>query len=158
MSTRATISIKVTSKGNPAVRSLYQHWDGYPTGLGVTLRDHYKTPGKVRELMKMGSASSVKSTVALSEFYHRDRGESKKSTRALTAANMQEAAGFFAWCEWHYLFDPKTGTWECAPSKGYEENTLEAPFRPLEEVIAKEAARLAAYYAKRKAEAELAKA
>lgn len=56
MGTRSLIAIQNT---DGSVESIYCHWDGYPSGNGQILRDHYKTETKVRKLLALGSLSSL---------------------------------------------------------------------------------------------------
>ena len=87
MATRARIGIK--QKSGRIIAS-YQHWDGYPGGLGYTLCEHWEDSKKVTEAIKLGDASSWKYMVGqqidfddrsnpLHEvqncYYGRDRGE-----------------------------------------------------------------------------------
>lgn len=41
------------------VVSIYHHYVGYPTGVGITLMNHYNDYEKVRNLMLFGDASSI---------------------------------------------------------------------------------------------------
>jgi len=68
MSTRSRIGI-VNKDGT--VRSIYCHFDGYPEGVGETLRKHYNTPEKINELLDLGDIST------LGEFYEKDLAEEK---------------------------------------------------------------------------------
>lgn len=56
MSTRSNIGI-LNSDGT--VDAVFCHWDGYPNGVGVTLRDYYTTEEKVRKLISMGAIDSL---------------------------------------------------------------------------------------------------
>lgn len=56
MSTRSRIGM-VNDDGT--VTSIYCHWDGYPSGNGSILNDHYKDPEKVKSLVKLGDISSL---------------------------------------------------------------------------------------------------
>jgi hypothetical protein len=86
MATRSTISIKENGK----IRSIYCHWDGYPSNNGAILLEHYATGDKVNELINLGSLSSLRPNInpnpnEVHDFensqddvviaYHRDRGE-----------------------------------------------------------------------------------
>lgn len=87
MSTNATVSI-VNEDGS--VYTIYNHWDGYPSSLGITLRNYYKSENRVRDLIGMGDASIIARKISPSDpanhnftnhekgvclFYSRDRGE-----------------------------------------------------------------------------------
>ena len=54
MATRARIGIQ-TKSGR--IIASYQHWDGYPGGLGYTLCEYWNNPKKVTEGIKLGNAS-----------------------------------------------------------------------------------------------------
>jgi hypothetical protein len=87
MATRSTIAIE---DQNGKVRSIYCHWDGYPSNNGRILFENYKTQEKVESLIALGSISSLRPEVDIPEgvhhnfqnqdeditvAYHRDRGE-----------------------------------------------------------------------------------
>jgi len=87
MATRARIGIKQKSG---RIIAAYQHWDGYPGGLGYNLCDNWEDAKKVTEAIKLGDASSWKYMVGqqidfddrsnpMHEvqncYYGRDRGE-----------------------------------------------------------------------------------
>ena len=55
MSTRSRIAIKTET----GYRSIYCHWDGYPTGVGKTLMDWWDTPEKIHNLMDLGDLSQL---------------------------------------------------------------------------------------------------
>ena len=55
MSTRARIGILLP---DDSILSVYHHFDGYPEGLGVKLKEHYNTYDKVAELIDGGNMSN----------------------------------------------------------------------------------------------------
>lgn len=59
MSTNSSISIKVGNK----IKTIYSHWDGYPSNNGKILLESYKTAGKVRKLIALGDISSLAKNV-----------------------------------------------------------------------------------------------
>ena len=87
MATRSRIAIEdQTGK----VRSIYCHWDGYPSNNGRILLEHFQTQEKVESLIELGSISSLNKNVEIPEgvthsfdnpaddvvvAYHRDRAE-----------------------------------------------------------------------------------
>ena len=115
MATRSTISI-VDEKGNG--RTIYCHWDGYPSHNGKILKNHYNTVEKVNELINLGNLSilgeergkkvdfdtydSSKTNQCLS--YHRDRGESIKNTAPTSFTKIPKEGE-----EYDYLF--KNNKW-----------------------------------------------
>lgn len=44
--------------------AIYCHWDGYPEGVGATLRDHYTDDVRVKMLVNSGGISSLHESVA----------------------------------------------------------------------------------------------
>ena len=54
MATRARIGIK--QKSGRIIAS-YQHWDGYPGGLGYNLCENWEDPKKVTDAIKLGDSS-----------------------------------------------------------------------------------------------------
>lgn len=87
MATRARIGIK--QKSGRIIAS-YQHWDGYPGGIGFTLVDHWYKADKVTKAIKLGDASKwgyfigdkidfddreAESYDYQNVYYGRDRGE-----------------------------------------------------------------------------------
>lgn len=56
MGTRSRIGIR---NSDDSVDSIYCHWDGYPEHNGRILVEHYTDEAKVRELIALGSLSSL---------------------------------------------------------------------------------------------------
>lgn len=117
MSTNSTIWIK---NEDGTFEGVYCHWDGYVDGVGATLVHHYTDERKVRDLISLGSISSLKECTgfepivslmnhsfdkpvdAVTIAYCRDRGEDLvKQLQINEAGTIQE--------EYNYLFD--NGTW-----------------------------------------------
>ncbi len=71
MATRSRIGMEMP---NGEVRSIYCHWDGYPEGVGATLKEHYTNPEKVEALVALGDISVLGDQLAVSDTvaYHRD--------------------------------------------------------------------------------------
>lgn len=95
MATRSRIGIQ---NEDGSVRSIYCHWDGYPSNNGQILQDHYQDRAKVEKLIELGSISSLAKEVDAPEghtfedpadgvtvAYHRDRGEDKSIKRNVSA-------------------------------------------------------------------------
>jgi len=57
MGTRSRIGIELA---NHTVVSVYCHWDGYPSGNGKILVEHYQDREKVMDLIDGGSMSSLR--------------------------------------------------------------------------------------------------
>jgi len=56
MATRSTIALEFA---DGTVQQIYCHWDGYLDHNGAILRDYYSDPFKLRDLIDMGSVSSL---------------------------------------------------------------------------------------------------
>jgi predicted CxxxxCH...CXXCH cytochrome family protein len=54
MSTRSRIGIINKDK---TVTSIYCHFDGYPEGVGKTLKQHWMDTKKIKKLLKLGNLS-----------------------------------------------------------------------------------------------------
>jgi len=91
MATRSRIGIE---NENGTITSIYCHFDGYPDGVGATLKEHYLSTQKVRMLLNLGDISILGEQVAtmdehtfenpkegITVAYHRDRGEVKREAR-----------------------------------------------------------------------------
>jgi hypothetical protein len=128
MATRGRIGIKLD---NGTVASIYNHWDSYPSYLGVILLDNYKDKAKVEKLIALGDCSSVREEVDIPEgkthsfdkpldnvtvAYGRDRGE--RGTEPRINGSEEEF-----WKsdieEYGYLF--KDNKWYVATSHGYDD-------------------------------------
>ena len=64
MATRSRIGIE---NEDGTVSSVYCHWDGYPSNNGKILVTYYTDREKVKELIALGSISSLKKNVAPTE-------------------------------------------------------------------------------------------
>lgn len=78
MGTRSTIALEFA---DGTVQQVYCHWDGYLENNGTILRDSYRDPFKVRDLIDMGDMSSLGPDTDSTEFYMRDRNETDCAAR-----------------------------------------------------------------------------
>lgn len=129
MGTRARIGL-LDPEAN--VRSIYSHWDGYPTGAGKTLAEHWSDPAKLTELLDLGDVSSLGWEVGEKHdfdkhgeyvdgklaydppgsehwcnAYGRDRGEQDVASKTHALDNWPDYGQ-----EWEYVYDPANG-WLC---------------------------------------------
>lgn len=88
MSTNCSISTKNQDGG----RTIYGHWDGYPSNNGLILKKYYNTQEKVDELISMGNVSILHKNIGIKVkfdgfnslkqkqclFYGRDREETEQ--------------------------------------------------------------------------------
>lgn len=68
MSTNASIAIQ---KENGSIRSIYVHYDGYPSNIAPILTKHYNAPEKINELLDQGDASILGTTIEPSPLVQR---------------------------------------------------------------------------------------
>jgi hypothetical protein len=123
MSTHSAI-VEKTATG---YRGIYCHWDGYPEGVGATLKKHYTDPVKVSALIDLGDISCLREEVAptkgmvhsfnspredVTVAYGRDRGEDGIETK--TGATLKEVVDQIDY-EYIYLFENEK--WRNATSK-----------------------------------------
>ena len=55
MATRAAVIFK----SNNGMRGVYSHWDGYLSGLGAKLKNHFNTRDKVERLIEGGDIAEI---------------------------------------------------------------------------------------------------
>lgn len=121
MSTRSFIA-----KQNPdgTLTGIYCHFDGYPSGVGAVLREHYTNPAKVDSLLALGSISSLgqeigekhdfnKRVEGWCKAYVRDRGETGQE--AYTVSGIEETFQD-SWYYYAYVFT--VAGWQFAPYNG----------------------------------------
>lgn len=139
MSTRSRIGIE---EETGTIRSVYCHFDGYPSGVGATLLKAYMDPQKVRDLISQGGISSLgeeiggkhvfpadrilstpstglESLQALkaarwTTFYHRDRDEDLLIQTNSSRKEFKIGA-FDSWEEYAYLFVTAKSEWIYIP-------------------------------------------
>jgi hypothetical protein len=158
MSTRSRIGIL---NDDGTVDSIYCHFDGYVTGIGQILQQHYTDPAKVNELIALGDISSLAPEIGVQHpfdnphrydtpeykafdaqyrgmvnAYGRDRGED--GVDAVHSATVEEFRAIDCCAEYYYLFCD--GEWLVCCVYGDNPDL----FENLEDAIAREAAEEAA--------------
>ena len=114
MSTRSRIGLLLD---NDYVLSVYHHWDGYPSFLGVFLQQNYTTKEQIAELLDGGDISCIDSTTDWNNekvdnhvLYYNDRGEKTEPRLDLNVEDYIENK-LSAMEEYAYLFE--NGEWIC---------------------------------------------
>ncbi len=157
MATRARIGIK--QKSGRIIAS-YQHWDGYPGGLGFNLIENWEDPKKVTKAIKLGDSSKWHNIIGgkidfddrenelyevQNVYYGRDRGEKGCGYRVYKDEAEYIREGFNSGEQYVYLMKldgdvdymnrPK-GTWYFVESRYTEQGkeVIDDAFRPLVEV------------------------
>ena len=109
MATRSTIGILNT---DGSVTAVYCHWDGYPEHNGKILIENYTTEEKVRELIGLGSISSLGAKIGeqhpFSKFELKQEAPDFDELMALYAKS--EAAG------WTTFYGRDRGEPNCVPN------------------------------------------
>jgi hypothetical protein len=105
MSTRSRIAIENESG---IVNSIYCHFDGYISGVGKTLFNHYDKE-KLQKLIELGDISSLGESTIDTVAYCRDRGEDLHSTFYLNVEGLFEL-GFESGAEYVYCLN-RDGIW-----------------------------------------------
>ena len=166
MATRARIGIQLP---DGRIKAAYQHWDGYPGGLGYNLIDNWTNLDKVLKAIKLGNASTWGIVIGEKTdfddrnnemhdvqniYYGRDRGE--KDQGANTYATEQEylAEGWGSGEEYLYLLkdtghkDPygvSQGEWYYATrvwSDSKKDYDPSVGFQPLQEAAIRDKIRM----------------
>lgn len=119
MGTRSYIG---SLQADGSVRAVYCHWDGYPDGVGRTLREKYTDPSKIEALIDGGDLSSLGAEIGEKHsfdesprewctFYGRDRGDWGCKARALEGLDGFIKHATDEGAEYAYLHD--RDTWLC---------------------------------------------
>lgn len=118
MATRSFIGKRLL---DGSVQGAYCHWDGYPEGVGATLKEHYTDPAKVDALLALGDISALGEEIGERQdfdhpnplwtvAYHRDRGEElEPNTVYATVRDMLRDASDDFGAEHAYVFE--SGAW-----------------------------------------------
>ena len=80
MSTNSRIGILIppldpnSSIDTAEIRSIYCHWDGYPSHMGLTLHRNFRTVDLVQELLDKGDARLIELTGQSEHYMHSEGG------------------------------------------------------------------------------------
>ncbi len=108
-----------TLKEDKTVFFVYCHHDGYPSGVGRTLREYYDRPEDVINLLSFGNISSLATTIEDTVFYGRDRNETNQELVEVTYDEYLPSTGSRdSGIEYRYLFDEYSEEWLCYNMQG----------------------------------------
>ena len=114
MATRARIGLLLDTAH---VLSVYHHWDGYPSFLGVFLQQNYTTKEQIAELIDGGDISCIDSTTDWNNEkvdnyvqYYNDRGEKTEPRLDLSVEDYIENKNGI--CE-EYVYLFVNNEWKC---------------------------------------------
>ena len=117
MATRSRIGYVLK---DDSIVSVYHHWDGYPSWLGVTLNKHYNTDDSVKELIDGGDMSSCYSDSEYDKekeayvecdprpVYYSERGEDVPPRHSQTLSELAEID-----CGEEYVYLWFMNSWNC---------------------------------------------
>ena len=129
MSTRARIGVEHT---DGSITSVYHHWDGYESWLGVKLNELYNTPEKVSALIAGGDMSvCVDDDGNPSPRYYSEHGE---NCPPRTDADYYQFTNKDAGEEYHYIFTTDH-EWICINQHQFTSETPELIQIPGYEVV-----------------------
>ena len=111
MATRATIGYL-----NPdnTITTTYNHYDGYPEGLGVALRNHYNTNEEAKEVANMGYVSYIDAETGNIEANNKSAPQTVGDSDLVSSIQYfkdQASEGDYA-----YLWVPQNEEWMYAPT------------------------------------------
>lgn len=88
--------------------AIYCHWDGYPEGVGFTLRDHYTDDFKVQMLVNSNGISSLRENVA-----DCPPVGGRADDPSIIFKHFSQMAEHYRgmWCEYGYVWN--NNRWEC---------------------------------------------
>ena len=146
MATRARIAIQ---QGKQIIGA-YQHWDGYPGGLGYNLVDNWYTADKVTKAIKLGDSSKWGSFIGQkidfddrehpmqdiqNVYYGRDRGEKDVGYKVYKDEEDYLDRGYNAGEEYIYLLKDTGKTTYLGKPQGewFYADYKRMTFNPLEE-------------------------
>jgi len=155
MATRARIGIQ---QKDGTIISAYQHWDGYPGGLGYNLCEHWTNHDKVMEAIKLGNSSKWGQIIGdkidfddrenpyyevQNVYYGRDRGEKDQGPSVYKDEETYIRDGFNSGEQYVYLLKDvgekdflgrSKGTWHYVESRYTDEGKeiIDEAFKPLE--------------------------
>lgn len=109
MGTRARVAVQ---QADGKFRSIYTHWDGYPSHHGPLLLAGYNTIEQANALMDLGDISSLDATIETCCAYARDRGET--DVAAEVSATLSELSKLTQESGGEYLYLFRDGQWFCA--------------------------------------------
>ncbi len=106
MSTRCRIAMKLN---NGYYRSVYCHYDGYPDGVWMILRQHYDSVPEARMVIKAGDLSSLEEDAINS---YQDRGESWQQVKPITSPDLPHLIKTAAADHAEYIHCHEQGCWK----------------------------------------------
>ncbi len=147
--TEATLMIR---NEDGTIKASMVRADGYPSGVGKMLLEHYQTRERVEALIDLGELHYLDERLAPNEgeehsfekpvegvtvAFVRDRGEAPKGYPRIYKS-LYDASGLWGNTDYLYIFETRTGTWEGNKSAAFYRALYETNARllfPLETLI-----------------------
>ena len=111
MATRATIGYLNPSN---SITTTYNHYDGYPEGLGVALKKHYNTDEEAKEVANMGYVSYIDAETGNIE------ANNKSAPQTVGDGDLVSSIQYFkdqaSEGDYAYLWVPQNEEWMYAPT------------------------------------------
>ena len=109
--------------------AIYCHWDGYPSGVGAALKNHFKDYDSVLNLIIGGSCSAIDDSV---KHYANREGEQWRYLAPKQGSSQKDLVSYFrnAWAEYAYLYDETRG-WCYKDICGDPEKISKNGFKPM---------------------------
>ena len=97
---------RIATKRDDGYESIYCHWDGYPEGVGATLKTHYTNQEIIDELISLADLSALGETPAEEHTisYNRWRDEGTTSKKHKTLEEVKKWAKD-QWVEYLYVWN-----------------------------------------------------
>lgn len=106
----ATRSYLIAAEPGPQTRLIYCHLGSRTYQLGLTLSRHYADPGRVKQLLDQGDATSIEPAIGDSIFRHRpDRAAHSYPSTAHALRAIQY--GLYPHIEYVYIYNRKSRQW-----------------------------------------------
>jgi hypothetical protein len=116
MATRSHIGLLSEDK---TVSFVYCHYDGYPSGVGKTLKENYDRPEDVFNLLSFGNMSILGNGIKDCTFYGRDKNEpDQKQAHTSLYDFLSETSELNSGIDFKYLFNPTSEEWVCFDWQG----------------------------------------
>jgi hypothetical protein len=106
----ATRSLIAMVKEDKSIQTIYCHWDGYPTYVGLQLEFNYRDPETIQKLLDLGDRSSLTGTPSADSSYAVVQNQEIKSWTYSSIEEFNAADKFGA--DYVYLWDKEWQVFE----------------------------------------------
>ncbi|WP_169777767.1 hypothetical protein [Campylobacter curvus] len=96
-------------KENGRYDGIYCEWNGYISNNGKILFKYYQDESKIKELIELGSISTLEATPATCVAFHRDRNEKLQIIKDIQLGSFLPVDSNTRYKDYNYLFE--NGSW-----------------------------------------------